>query len=104
MSQLEHLVRQANRIAAFFEAMPGRDEALRNTADHLRKFWAPSLRLAILEFVETQPEGRHHDVALTPLARDAIVQYADTLRPARGAGTERLSPGAAPTAALKDAG
>lgn len=104
MSQLEHLVRQANRIAAFFEAMPGRDEALRNTADHLRKFWAPSLRLAILEFVEMHPDAGTHTVALTPMARDAIVRYADTLRPAQDAGTNALNPGAAPTAALKDAG
>src|SRR5690606_28837968 len=90
MSQLEHLVRQANRIAAFFEAIPGRDEALRNTADHLRKFWAPSLRQAILEFLDTHPEGRNGNVALSPLARDAIVRYAGTLCPApdTGAGAD----------------
>lgn len=86
MSQLEHLVRQANRIAAFFEAIPGRDEALRNTADHLRKFWAPSLRQAMLEFIERHPDGNNQGLALSPLARDAIVEYADTLRPGTQAG------------------
>lgn len=89
MSQLDHLVRQANRIAAFFEAMPGRDEALRNTADHLRKFWAPSLRLAMLEFIEAHPDGSHQGLALTPLARDAIIEYAETLRPGVQAGEGR---------------
>ena len=38
-----NLVRMANRIGEFFEAMPERDEALQGIAEHIRKFWELSL-------------------------------------------------------------
>lgn len=38
---LNHLIRMANRIGQFFEAMPDRAEALAGIANHLTKFWTP---------------------------------------------------------------
>lgn len=46
------LVRMANQIGAFFEAMPERPEALENAARHIRSFWAPPMRRALLEQVD----------------------------------------------------
>ncbi|HBI83864.1 MAG TPA: formate dehydrogenase, partial [Alcaligenaceae bacterium] len=39
-----NLVRMANRIGDFFEAMPDRDRALHDAIEHLRKFWEPRMR------------------------------------------------------------
>jgi formate dehydrogenase subunit delta len=39
-----HLVKMANQIGAFFEAMPDREQAVRDVADHLRRSWNPRMR------------------------------------------------------------
>ena len=59
------LVRMANQIADFFHAYPA-EEALRETANHIRSFWDPRMRRQIYAYVENSGEG------LKPLARDAI--------------------------------
>ncbi|XQU69915.1 hypothetical protein OJJOAM_002646 [Cupriavidus sp. H18C1] len=46
---LDNLVKMANQIGTFFAAMPDRDEALADIATHLRRFWAPPMRRALLE-------------------------------------------------------
>ncbi|WP_395686259.1 formate dehydrogenase subunit delta [Caenimonas koreensis] len=48
----DNLVRMANRIGDFFEAMPDRDEALEGIATHLKKFWDPRMRRQFLEMVD----------------------------------------------------
>ena len=42
------LVKMANQIAAFFDAMPDRAEALEGVALHIRKFWVPRMRQRFL--------------------------------------------------------
>lgn len=49
----DNLVRMANQIGSFFESMPDHAEALEGIATHIRKFWAPSMRRALL----TQLDG-----------------------------------------------
>jgi formate dehydrogenase subunit delta len=44
----QHLIEMANRIGEFFESMPNHDEALAGIADHVRRFWEPRMRRAIL--------------------------------------------------------
>jgi formate dehydrogenase subunit delta len=43
-----NLVVMANQIGKFYESVPDRDEALASTASHLRRFWDPRMRLAML--------------------------------------------------------
>ncbi len=40
----DRLVKMANQIGTFFEAMPDRAEALDGIATHVQKFWAPRMR------------------------------------------------------------
>ena len=47
--QIENLVKMANDIAVFFEAEPDRSVAVHAIADHLKKFWDPRMRRAIIE-------------------------------------------------------
>ena len=81
MSNLEHLVRQANRIGAFFEALPDRNEALEGIATHIVKFWAPSLRATLLEFLEHHPDGNNGELALSPISLAALQQHREKIWP-----------------------
>ena len=72
--QAETLVKMANQIGAFFEAMPDRAEALEGVAAHLRKFWAPAMRRELLAHVDA-----HGDAELIPLVAQAVATYRSTL-------------------------
>ncbi|MBU6501742.1 MAG: formate dehydrogenase [Burkholderiaceae bacterium] len=72
--QANNLIRMANQIGVFFEAMPDRPAALESLILHIRKFWAPSMRHALLD----QLEGTG-DAGLTPMVAEAIRLYRDQL-------------------------
>jgi formate dehydrogenase subunit delta len=46
--RIERLVAMANDIGAFFNADPNKDEAARNVANHLKRFWEPRMRREIV--------------------------------------------------------
>jgi formate dehydrogenase subunit delta len=48
----DSLIRMANQIGAFFEAMPDRPEALEGIALHLKKFWEPRMRRELLDAID----------------------------------------------------
>jgi formate dehydrogenase subunit delta len=48
----DSLVRMANQIGLFFEAMPDRAEALQGIAEHIQKFWEPRMRREFLAHVD----------------------------------------------------
>lgn len=48
----EHLVKMANQIEAFFRSEPDRDAAVAAIENHLRKFWEPRMRTAIVAHVD----------------------------------------------------
>lgn len=79
---IANLIRMANRIGQFFEAMPDRTAAMNDIALHIRRFWEPRMRTALLDFLEEHPDGCLGDVCLMPLVREAVVAQADALRPA----------------------
>ena len=62
----DNLIRMANRIGDFFEAMPDRDEAVQGVATHIRKFWEPRMRNQIFEHLDAGGEG------IDPLVRKAL--------------------------------
>jgi len=59
----QNLVRMANRIGDFFEAMPDRGEALEGIANHIRKFWEPRMRREIMAHIEAGGAGLSEIVA-----------------------------------------
>jgi formate dehydrogenase subunit delta len=65
---LDKLIRMANQIGAFFEAMPDREQAVRDIANHLRRTWDPRMRTQLLATLGGAEEGR-----LKPLVRDAVM-------------------------------
>ncbi|MDP5009327.1 MAG: formate dehydrogenase subunit delta [Glaciimonas sp.] len=70
-----HLITMANQIAAFFETMPDRPQALRDFALHIKRFWEPRMRCALLEYAEQQ-DG----LDLKEIARESIRIHADAIR------------------------
>jgi formate dehydrogenase subunit delta len=51
--EIGHLCRMANQIAQFYQSTPDRSEALTSVATHLRRFWDPRMRRALLAHVDT---------------------------------------------------
>jgi formate dehydrogenase subunit delta len=71
---IEHLVQMANRIGEFFQAMPDHPEALEGIANHIRKFWAPRMRVQLGEHIaQTDGEG------LLPIVKEALTSHAEVL-------------------------
>jgi formate dehydrogenase subunit delta len=63
----EKLIAMANQIGAFFEAMPDREQAVADVANHLRRSWEPRMREQILASLGTADEAK-----LKPLVREAL--------------------------------
>jgi formate dehydrogenase subunit delta len=54
----DNLIRMVNRIGAFFAAMPDREAAMSDIAQHVRRFWEPRMRRQLFEHLDLrQGEG-----------------------------------------------
>jgi hypothetical protein len=56
--KLDKLIAMANQIGTFFEAMPDREQAVADIANHLQKTWEPRMRREILACLGTADEAR----------------------------------------------
>jgi formate dehydrogenase subunit delta len=65
----DNLIRMANRIGDFFEAMPDRPEAIEGIATHLKKFWDPRMRRQFLALVDEGADG------IKDIVRSAVLQH-----------------------------
>lgn len=61
------LIRMVNQMGSFFEAMPDREEALHDLAQHVKKFWEPRMRRELLAHLDTAGMD-----ALNPTSAEAI--------------------------------
>lgn len=59
MQEIDQLVKMANQIADNFSF---HEDAVDRLADHLQRFWAPSMRKKLIEFLEAGGEGLKPDV------------------------------------------
>ncbi len=66
-SRLTSLVSMANQIGRFFTTQPG-GTAANDIATHIRKFWDPRMRSAILAHLDAGGAG------LDPFVREAVEQ------------------------------
>jgi formate dehydrogenase subunit delta len=70
---LDKLIYMANQIGIFFASQRA-DRAVPGIAEHIRKFWDPRMREAIVLHVDNGGAG------LDPVVREAIVQLRDSTR------------------------
>ncbi|MDP1659286.1 MAG: formate dehydrogenase subunit delta [Methylotenera sp.] len=70
--QMDNLITMANQIGDFFKSFPDKEQAKKDIAEHLKRFWANSMRQQILAHVnEKNGEG------LEDIVRDAIKEHID---------------------------
>lgn len=62
------LVKMANQIAMNFDYGPEKDKAIAGAVDHMRRFWTPDMRAAIIAYAESR------DNDLTELASAVIAE------------------------------
>jgi formate dehydrogenase subunit delta len=74
---LDNLIVMANQIGDFFASLPDHEEARASIADHIRKFWAPRMRVALLHALDTPDSA-----ALKPIVREALMLHRARLEPA----------------------
>ena len=67
---IDNLIRMANRIGDFFEAMPDADEARAGVAQHLKRFWEPRMRSELVAHVDAG-----HVSVLKPIVIEAIRRH-----------------------------
>ncbi|WP_019448627.1 formate dehydrogenase subunit delta [Cupriavidus sp. BIS7] len=77
---IDNLIKMANQIGNFFEAMPDRDEALADIASHLKRFWEPRMRRALLAHIDATDGA-----GLEPIVQTAIARHRDKLAVAHAA-------------------
>lgn len=65
-----NLIKMANQIGYFFESMPNRAQAIEDIASHIKRFWEPRMRRAILESIDQQ-----QDAAMSEIVREAILSH-----------------------------
>ncbi len=73
---IENLIHMANQIGAFFEGMPDRVESLEGVAQHLKKFWEPRMRRALLAYVDGADTSE-----LSPFVLESIAGHREMLEP-----------------------
>ena len=62
--QTEKLIQMANQIGDFFEAEPNQNQAQKEIAQHLNRFWTKDMRNQLAAHVQTeQGRGLHAQVA-----------------------------------------
>lgn len=61
------LIKMANQIGAFFEAMPNREQAVKDIAAHIQRNWEPRMRSALLQHISSSG-----DAELSPMVREAL--------------------------------
>ena len=71
---VNNLISMANQIGTFFESMPDRQQAVQDIATHIKRFWEPRMRRAILESVD-----QNQAEALSEIVREALTRHRQLL-------------------------
>ncbi|RXZ37989.1 formate dehydrogenase [Oxalobacteraceae bacterium CAVE-383] len=80
---LEHLVKMANQIGSFFESMQDHEKALSDIATHLKRYWDPRMRRALLEHV-----AKDGGTDLRPMVLEAVKKHEAMLTPAKAVSSQ----------------
>ncbi len=65
-----HLIKMANQIGQFFASMPDREQAKADIALHLKRFWDPRMRKAMLVTIDNAKAD-----GLDPIVHEAITAH-----------------------------
>ncbi|MBU6468961.1 MAG: formate dehydrogenase subunit delta [Betaproteobacteria bacterium] len=62
-----HLIKMANAIGDFFASMPDQEQAARDAASHLKRFWEKRMQQSFFDYIKA-----HGDGELKPIMRHAL--------------------------------
>jgi len=71
---IEQLVTMANQIGSFFRSYPDAEQAKKDIADHIKRFWTSNMCKQIAEHV-TKNQGK----GLEPIVESAIKEHLSLL-------------------------
>lgn len=69
-----NLINMANKIGTFFESMPDQKQALADIAGHIKRFWAPPMRQAIIASIDNKQDGE-----MLAIVREALITHRATI-------------------------
>ena len=72
----EKLVSMANQIGQFFAAMPDREQAINDTAGHLRRSWEPRMRREFFQHIDD-----HGTNGLSDILQEVVKRKRTELEP-----------------------
>ncbi|HCK04463.1 MAG: formate dehydrogenase subunit delta [Methylophilales bacterium] len=67
-----NLITMANQIGAFFKSYPDKEQATKDIAGHLNKFWPPVMRKKIVEIISSEDFKSEE---MNQMVLDAIKKY-----------------------------
>jgi len=73
---IQNLIKMANQIGDFFSSYPDKAEASKEIASHLEKFWAPRMRMQLIDYVDNS-----HGDGLKDIVTASIKLYRNKLEP-----------------------
>ncbi len=77
---IDHLIKMANEITAFWSGEVGEEAAAKEVATHLRRYWEPRMRTQMIAYCEER-----HGAGLSEAARKAVeLLAAQAKAPANG--------------------
>ncbi len=66
-NNVDNLVTMANQIGDFFETMKNRNQSLEEISSHLKRFWEPRMRHALLQHLEQHEGAGQKEIVLDSL-------------------------------------
>ncbi len=61
---IDHLIKMANEITAFWSGELGEEDAAKEVASHLRRFWEPRMRAQMITYLEQRQGAGLNEVAV----------------------------------------
>jgi len=61
---IDLLIKMANEISAYFASEPDTEQAAKDVAGHLRRYWEPRMRRQIVSYYEDRSGAGLSDLAL----------------------------------------
>ena len=75
---IDLLIKMANEISAYFAAEPDSEQAVKDVAAHLRRYWEPRMRRQIITYYEERQGAGLTELALRGVG---LLAASETARP-----------------------
>jgi formate dehydrogenase subunit delta len=71
---IDLLIKMTNEISAYFAAEPDAEQAAKDVAAHLRRYWAPRMRRQMITYYEERQGAGLSELALRGVAQLAATE------------------------------